>query len=666
MSRNSVDDRVSRSPVGGRVRPGTTSDHADRDPANDRVHPGSTGDHADRERATDRVVRGGPAEVPAGRRSTGDRVNRGVAKARAVGGGSGSERERYLATRVLNALLREDYGGLAARVTRDKTGVALLLPGGRRVRLTPGSLFQDFVVAPEETLHLEEVLRTLREISSLADTAGVESFVTECREALRALDLHDAHREDVLARLAATAVATRPGLTHTTASGNGRDGVWYETLAAFLDHPVYPTARSRSGLSDEDLTAYAPEFAPAFELRWAAVPRERLVGTEPPVAPGFAAVGLAGDLARTHVLFPVHPLTVPAVEEIPWAIMAPSAYLEVRPTLSMRTVEIVPGTHLKLPLTTSTLGLRNRRSIKPDTLADGARAEMLLRAMPDPEVLLADEQTYGHAGHEYLGWLLRRHPAGEVVPVAALPAPLPGGGLVVEELAGRWFGGDVTRLLGRYLRVLFRFHVRLFVRYGTALEAHQQNLALVFGAETASGNAPGGDIAGDGGAGVRGAGDGTAADGVLRLLVKDNDGLLTSPDRLRSAGLAVPDLTDARMFTDDPHALADVFVTITLHLAAAAVTFGALPPPRAFELVRDTLTEALDEYGEDPMARLLRARTLDADRLVGKSMITAGTLVDKARTGARDVNKFYGTSGPNYLRHPPQLPRTPQLPRRTT
>ncbi|MGJ6961283.1 IucA/IucC family protein [Streptosporangium sp. G11] len=590
----------------------------------ERVRPGSAGERAGRGPATDRVTGKGP-----------------------VGG-----RERYLATRVLNALLREDYGGLAGRVTRSKDGVALVLPGGRRVRLAPGSLFQDFVAAPEEALRLEEVLRALREISTPADAAGVESFVTECREALRALDLHDVHREEVLARLNATVAASRPGLTRTTGndtgratgngaaraaggegatgSGGGRGDMWYETLAAFVDHPVYPTARCRIGLSDEDLTAYAPEFAPAFELRWAAVPRERLIGAEMPEAPGFAAVGLAGELAETHVLFPVHPLTVPAVEEIPWAIVAPSAYLEVRPTLSMRTVEIAPGTHLKLPLTTSTLGLRNRRSLKPDTLADGARAELLLRAMPDPEVLLADEQTYGHAGHEYLGWLLRRHPAGEIVPVAALTAPLPGGGLVVEELAGRWSGGDVAGLLGRYLRVLFRFHVRLFVRYGTALEAHQQNLSLVFDA-------------------------GATGEGVVRLLVKDNDGLLTSPDRLRNAGLAVPDLTDARMFTDDPHALADVFVTITLHLAAAAVAFGALPPPRAFELVRDTLTEALDEYGEDPMARLLRARTLDAARLVGKSMITAGTLVDKARTGARDVNKFYGTSGPNYLRQPPQI-----------
>jgi siderophore synthetase component len=411
--------------------------------------------------------------------------------------------------------------------------------------------------------------------------------------------------------------------------------VRYETLAAFVDHPVYPTARCRIGLSDEELTAYAPEFAPAFELRWAAVPRERQAGAEMPEAPGFATVGLDEGLAKTHVLFPVHPLTVPAIEEIPWAIMGPEPYLEVRPTLSMRTVEIVPGTHLKLPLTTSTLGLRNRRSIKPDTLADGARAELLLREMPDPGVILADEQTYGHAGHEYLGWLLRRHPAGEAIPVAALLAPLPGGGTVVEELAGRWYGGDVTRLLGWYLRLLFGFHVRLFVRYGTALEAHQQNLSLLFG------------------------------NGPAKLLVKDNDGLLTSPDRLRSVGIAVPDFADGRMLTDDPHALADVFVTITLHLAAAAVTFGALPSQQAARLIRDALADALDEYGEDPMARLLRARTLDAARLVGKSMITAGTLVDKARTGARDVNKFYGTSGPNYLRQPPQAVQTVTMQRTT-
>ncbi|MEU6780729.1 IucA/IucC family protein [Nonomuraea angiospora] len=483
-----------------------------------------------------------------------------------------SDREAYLAARVLNALLREDYGGLSSRISRTKDGAGLLLADGRWVRLAPGALFQDFVVASEERLGLEQVLETLVEVADPADSEGVAAFFEECLAALTALELHDAHAGEVLTR-----------------------GPSYEALAAFVDHPVYPTSRARVGLSEEELLAYAPEFAPSFELRWAVVPG--------------SAERLPADVApweSDEALFPVHPLTVGEVRKIDGVRVLDEARVTVRPTLSMRTVELDPRTHLKLPLPISTLGMRNRRSIKPGTLGDGAKAELLLRELADPDVLLADEQTYGHAGHEYLAWMVRRLPEGKIVPVAALGAPG-----VLDEV------GDVVPA---YLRLLLRWNVRLFVRYGVALEAHQQNLALVF------------------------QGDRT------RLLVKDNDGLLASPARLRAAGIEVPEFADERMLNDDPHALADVFVTITLHLAAAAVAFGAMPHAEAAALLRGTLAEALDEYGEDPMARILRARTLEAARLTGKSMITAGTLVAKERSGARDVNKFYGTSGPNYLR----------------
>ncbi|MFC7592834.1 IucA/IucC family C-terminal-domain containing protein [Nonomuraea antimicrobica] len=75
------------------------------------------------------------------------------------------------------------------------------------------------------------------------------------------------------------------------------------------------------------------------------------------------------------------------------------------------------------------------------------------------------------------------------MPVAALAAPG-----VLDEL-----GDELGDVLPDYLRLLLRWNVRLFVRYGVALEAHQQNLALLF------------------------------RDGRMRLLVKDNDGLLASP-----------------------------------------------------------------------------------------------------------------------------------------
>ncbi|MGW0804400.1 IucA/IucC family protein [Nonomuraea sp. NPDC002799] len=492
-----------------------------------------------------------------------------------------SAREAYLAARVLDALLRENYGGLSSRVTRTKEGVGLLLADGRWARLAPGGLFQDFVVAGDELLGLEQVLETLVEVADPADAEGVSAFFEECLAALSALELHDAHAVEVLRR-----------------------GPSYEALAAFVDHPVYPTSRARTGLSEDELLAYAPEFAPSFELRWAAVPRRALLPGSAPRLP--ADVAPAVDLGPGEVLFPVHPLTVDEVRKVGGVRLLDEAAITVRPTLSMRTVELHPRLHLKLPLPISTLGARNRRSIKAGTLADGARAETLLRELADPGVVVAGEQTWAHAGHEYLAWMVRRLPEGKIVPVAALAAP----GVLAEA-------GEV---IPQYLRLLLRWNVRLFVRYGVALEAHQQNLALLFQGER------------------------------LRLLVKDNDGLLASPARLAAAGVALPAFADERMYNDDPHALADVFVTITLHLAAAAVAFGALPPARAAALLRDTLSEALGEYGDDPMARLLRARTLDAARLTGKSMITAGTLVAKERSGARDVNKHYGISGPNYLR----------------
>src|SRR5690606_32550772 len=165
----------------------------------------------------------------------------------------GGMRDSYLAARVLDALLREDYGDISAQITRSREGVGLTLSDGRLVRLAPGVPFQDFVVAPGQLLGLEQVLDTLAEIAPEEDADGVKAFFDECVAALAALDSHDARLPDVLAR--------DPS---------------YETLAAFADHPGYPTARARPGVPDGEQAAYAPEFGPAFELRWAVVPRRDL------------------------------------------------------------------------------------------------------------------------------------------------------------------------------------------------------------------------------------------------------------------------------------------------------------------------------------------------------------------------------------------------------
>jgi siderophore synthetase component len=605
-----------------------------------------------------------------------------------------SHPERAVASRVVDTLLREGYGGLPGRVRCHDGSAVLDLPGGSGGRVRALPLERDGFLAdlrllrtaanlPATALSLDEVDAAIAAVSDPRDRDGVAAFAGECRQAVAALRLRERHRPAALGRLA-TAWQAAPD---TRSGWRGLPG--YEALAAGLPHPAYPTSESRLGFSDEDALRYAPEYCPEFALYWVAVPRSRLttagVRSWPAGWPTMPEVGITATLAATHELLPVHPVTArdrlaqalaeaglagPG-DETERAVIAPGTGLLVTPTLSTRTVALIsqPDTHLKLPLPTSTLGLLNRRSIAPGTLADGAlvRGIVATACQHDPlrlgGLLLADESSYAHAGHPFLGYLLRRLPSGldghRIVPVAALLAPSADGvpptgnaasgrRLVIEELA-RWAcGGDLDSLLTAYLRLLFGVQVRLFTRYGIALESHQQNAAIALGPPPVP---VGHDAAGPGDRARNDA-------GRVRLLVRDFDGALVHLPRLKAAlGRSAPGesaFADSRLVTRSDDALADVFITITVHLCAGALAFGlarsgVAPLADLLALVRRELTAALDRDA-GPAASLLRARVLDADRLPGKSMVTAGTLVAKSRTGASDINKFYGTNGPNYLK----------------
>jgi siderophore synthetase component len=561
-------------------------------------------------------------------------------------------REHELAAAVIGTLLREDYGGLSRRVRRAPGGPVLDLPGPgglpRVVPLDPDGFLADFRVAPgAPPLTIEDVRTAVAVISDPRDAGGVAAFGEECREALAALDLRDRCLRDRHVPAGGPDGVAPSGPVGALGPAGAVD---YDALAAALPHPAYPTSAARLGLSGADALRYAPEYRPEFELNWVAIPRTALVraGHErPPWWPGPAEVGLPASLAGTHELLPVHPVTARdalarALGEagLEAAVAAPGTALPVRPTLSVRTVAVsgYPRTHLKLPLPVSSLGLRNRRAIAPATLADGALVHQILATVIRGDaalggLTLTDDRSYAHAGHRFLGYLRRLLPEGldqcQLVPVAALLAPAgPDGRLVIDDLAG----GPVAALAGAYFDLLFRVSVRLFVRYGIALEAHQQNAAVV-----------------------------TSGHGDMRLLVKDFDGALIHPGRLAAAlGPGAPgpsQFADQRLLTGSDDELADVFITITVHLCAGAIAFGLAERGRApladlLALVRRSLTRALDAYPGDPAAALLRARVLDAPRLPGKAMVTAGTLTDSSRTGARDINKFIGTTGPNYLRVP--------------
>ncbi|WP_093610674.1 IucA/IucC family protein [Streptomyces indicus] len=561
--------------------------------------------------------------------------------------------EAELTLRVLGALLREDVAGLRSRSApvRFEDGTWLRLPAaGETALLLPVAEdgFQCAYTARLPLLRRERdgtqltgLTAILGELSALADPvdrAGFEAFAEECAQTLATMRLHartDSAVGEELAERYGADPADWTGLAGSLA---------FDALAARIDHPVYPTARGRSGLSDAQLHSYAPEFHPAFKLHWVALPFDALTssgldrGALPAFWPSLGDLGLP-ELEGTHLPLPVHPLTA-AASLGERAVPAGRPYLDVVPTLSMRTVALAddPAVHLKLPLGTATLGLRNRRTIKPGTLVDGAAGQRLVEAVIAREprfrdtVLHADETRYAHASHDLLAVLLRSYPAGlddaVVLPMAALLGRAPSGRLVVDHLADRFFAGDPVRLLDACLRLLFDFQTTLF-SYGIALESHQQNISLVLDEH-----------------------EGRAR---LRLLLKDNDGPRINTVRC-SAALGEQALLDAfddpRTFGDTDDAVVDVFTTITVHLCAGAYAFGLArhgraPLDRLLALVRDRLEEAVDRLAEEP-GQVLRDRVLRAGRLPVKAMVTAGTLLSKERSGAADINKHY-TTGPNYL-----------------
>lgn len=419
-----------------------------------------------------------------------------------------------------------------------------------------------------------------------------------------------------------------------------------DQLASYRDHPFYPTARAKSGFDEAAMRAYAPEFDPVFDLRWLAVPRTSLTRTTspPPFWPRLRDLGLSAALEASHAALPVHPLTWARLHELglpPGCVRAPDAWLRVRPTLSVRTVMPVahPDRHLKLPLPMRTLGALNLRLIKPSTLYDGHWLARALGAIADTDPVLrgrclhVDESHGGHVAQApHLAYLVRGYPESLAVdtpvPVAALCAPMPDGRPLAFHLAARFHDGDPLAWWRAHATLLCRVHLRLWLVYGIALEANQQNAVLLY----RPGVAP-------------------------RLLMKDNDSARVLLPRLFAklpqAAMFGP-LRDGRIAVDGDAPLARMFCTITLQLCLQAVLEGVceardeLRGPM-YRILREVLADTLQALADEGVDTAPAWRLLRAPRLPVKYLLSAGSLLGKQATGAADINKFYGDSGPNFM-----------------
>lgn len=103
-------------------------------------------------------------------------------------------------------------------------------------------------------------------------------------------------------------------------------------------------------------------------------------------------------------LIPVHPLTLNHLTDIPAeAIIAPTPWLEVYPTLSVGTVQLAehPAYHIKVPLNMCTLGQKNIRLIKPSTLYDGQWFADVLSTLGKSDTFLHEQ--YRHVDERFCG-----------------------------------------------------------------------------------------------------------------------------------------------------------------------------------------------------------------------------------------------------------------------
>ncbi|MGR5193399.1 IucA/IucC family protein [Vibrio rotiferianus] len=420
-----------------------------------------------------------------------------------------------------------------------------------------------------------------------------------------------------------------------------------DQIASYLDHPYYPTARAKFGLSDKDLVQYAPEFAQSFTLRWLAIEKSlvTLTSSQPKCWPTMEQVGLPADFAQSHVLFPAHPLTLQSLASLPEGVLAaPTAYLDVTSTLSVRTVVVnqAPHIHIKVPLIMRSLGTKNIRLIKPSTLYDGHWFERLLTHLEQTDQTLSgtlfhcNEKHGGHVGEDKtFAYIVREYPITlsqdkALVPVAALASPMPDGRLFLEHLAEQYYQQDTLAWFKDYVDLLCKVHLTLWLRYGIALESNQQNAIIAFNEQ-----------------------------GKMMLAMKDNDAARIWPERFNTFEQHSPvkcdQLLDQRIKVDDELALGQMFTTITLQLDIAAIveamaTNGITSSASLYAIVAHSLSQqlcSLRKSGHD--TKLAHELLFDSPDLYAKYLLSSGSLLSKEASGAIDINKFYGLSAPNFL-----------------
>jgi len=296
--------------------------------------------------------------------------------------------------------------------------------------------------------------------------------------------------------------------------------LFLEQVAAFAGHPLHVMAKSRLPLSLAKAADYAPEFKPRVQLRLLAV-EESLVRVFPSVDAWQALWADKSTVAKPcfaealrFLLIPVHPLNEWRMRELYAAefergymlfLSGEGSELPSVPTLSLRTV--VPcngefhGMRIKLPVPVQATSLM--RYVSPVEVCGSALISRALGFL-DPELpreiaILREEYavhlSFGHkASYTYeearfCSAIFRVSPSAiaaegcQHAPLATMFAT----SRVVDDGPSLWEDfwqqnsiNDGAAWFRDYAATVIAAQIGVFLRFGLALEAHQQNVFLEF------------------------------------------------------------------------------------------------------------------------------------------------------------------------------------------
>ncbi|MCF6524304.1 IucA/IucC family siderophore biosynthesis protein [Streptomyces sp. JJ36] len=454
------------------------------------------------------------------------------------------------------------------------------------------------------------------------------------------------HRgDDAVARVLDSAARTAAHLTRRRGEERGAEGptpFLDAEQALLLGHPFHPAPKSREEATEAELDAWSPEMRGSFPLHWFAAHPDVVAGES---ADGRTVAGVLRPLARGLDLppgmlpVPAHPWQAREVLRRPGTAALVDAGL-LRPlgpygpawwpTSSVRTVHR-PDAAVMLKLS---LGMRitnSRRNNLRGELRLGVRAARLLAAGPaawlraeHPEFGILRDFAWVSAGPPEPGGPGGRDavPGGESgLETAIRDNPFRGGpddalclaGLLAERTgpgdgrpprhrallsaavaqAARVHGVGraeaAARWLDRCLDVLAVPLIRLYARYGIALEPHHQNTLLAL------------------------SGDGLPRAGWYR----DSQGYYVAASRAGEAERLLPGVTTGvELVFDD--ALVDERIAYYLgvnNLLGLVGAFGALGLAAEEPLLRRVRDRLAALRGTEPGARGLLDTLLDAPAL---------------------------------------------------